>query len=139
MSVRIMSLKLNRLILYAGIGLAVLILLVILLTQLLGGSAGSASNTEYYPGTYTTSVPLGTSCITVQMTFSETGIEDVRYDIPDAVRSVYPLVQPTASSISQQLTEGTQIEALQIDSASSETAAHLLKAMKLTADKARVQ
>ncbi|MCI8633214.1 MAG: hypothetical protein HFE64_07025 [Lachnospiraceae bacterium] len=141
MSVRIMSLKLNRLLMYAGIALAVLIALVILLTKLLGGSSsGSASaDTEYYPGTYTTSVPLGTGCITVQMTFSETGIEAVSYDIPDTVQSVYPLVQPTAASIGQQLTEGTQMEALQIDSASSETAAHLLKAMKLTVDKATVQ
>lgn len=139
MSVRIMSLKLNRLLLYGAVALAALIALVILLTKLLGGGMAASAQTEYYPGTYTTSVPLGTGSVTVQMTFSEDGIEAVHYDIPDAVQSVYPLVQPTASSIGQQLTEGTEIGAVQIDSASSETAAHLLNAMKLTVEKAKVQ
>lgn len=138
MSVRIMSLKLSRLLLYALAALTALALLILLLIKLLPSGSPSA-DIQYYPGTYTTSVSLGTGSITVEMTFSEDGIEAVNYTIPSAVQTVYPLVQPTASSISEQLTNGTQIEAVQVDSASSETAAHILDAMKLTVEKARKQ
>lgn len=137
MSVRIMSLKLNRLLLYGLIALAALIALVVLLIRLLGGGSEPAQ-AKYYPGTYTTSVPLGTGSVTVEMVFSEDGIEKVNYQIPEAVQKVYPLVQPTASSIGQQLSDGAAIDAVQVDSSSSETAAHLLDAMKLTLEKAKV-
>ena len=136
MSVRIMSLKLNRRLLYALVAAAALILLVLLLTRPGGGSHSEA---QFYPGTYTTSVALGTGSVTVEMVFSESKIEAVRYEIPEAVQTVYPLVQPTASSIGSQLTEGTLPEAVQVDSSSSETAEHLLAAMKLTMDKAKVE
>ena len=138
MSVRIMSLKLNRLLIYVLVGLAALILLVVLLTRLLGGGPDPAQ-AKYYPGTYTTSVPLGTGSVTVEMVFSEDGIEKVNYEIPEAVQKVYPLVQPTASSIGEQLAEGAELETVQVDSSSSETASHLLEAMKLTMEKAKAE
>ncbi len=138
MSVRIMSLKLNRLLLYVIVGLAALILLIILMVKLFGGGSDPAQ-AKYYPGTYTTSVPLGTGSVTVEMVFSEDGIEKVNYEIPEAVQKVYPLVQPTASSIGEQLAQGTEIEAVQVDSSSSVTAAHLLDAMKLTMEKAKAE
>ena len=138
MSVRVMSLKLNRLLLYALGALAVLILLALLLIKLLGDGSNPAQ-AQYYPGTYTTSVPLGTGSVTVEMVFSENGIEKVNYEIPEAVQKVYPLVQPTAASIGDQLTTGTALEAVQIDSSSSETASHLLDAMKLSMEKAKAE
>ena len=137
MSVRILSLKLNRLLLYALAAMAAVILLILLLTFL--GRSESDSEAKYYPGTYTTSVALGTGSVTVEMVFSETGIESVNYEIPEEVQMVYPLVQPTASSIGSQLTTGIEPEAVQVDSDSSETAAHLLDAMKLTMEKAKAQ
>ena len=136
MSVRIMSLKLNRLLLYMLAAAAVLILLILLLVHLNGGD--SDTEAKYYPGTYTTSVALGTGKVTVEMVFSENGIESVNYEIPEAVQTKYPLVQPTASSIGSQLTEGILPEAVQVNSSSSETADHLLAAMKLTMEKAKV-
>ena len=137
MSVRIMSLKLNRLLLYALMAVAALILLILLLVRLVGG--GSDTEAKFYPGTYTTSVALGTGSVTVEMFFSEDGIETVNYEIPEVVQTMYPLVQPTASSIGSQLTEGIDPDAVQVDSCSSETAAHLLAAMKLTMEKAKVE
>ena len=137
MSVRIMSLKLNRLLLYTLMAVAALILLILLLVRLVGG--GSDTEAKFYPGTYTTSVALGTGSVTVEMVFSEDGIETVNYEIPEVVQTMYPLVQPTASSIGSQLTEGIDPDAVQVDSCSSETAAHLLAAMKLTMEKAKVQ
>lgn len=138
MSVRIMSMKLSRLLLLGAIALAALIILVIGAVKLFGGGS-SVSGAEYYPGTYTTTVALGTGQVTVEMVFSEEGIESVHYEIPEEVQKVYPLVQTAASSIGQQLSEGTGLDAVQVDSASSETARHLLNAMKLTEEKARVQ
>ncbi len=138
MSVRIMSLKLNRLLIYVLLGLAALILLLVLLIKFSGGGS-DPGQARYYPGTYTTSVPLGTGSVTVEMVFNEDGIEKVNYEIPEAVQKVYPLVQPTASSIGDQLAKGTELEAVQVDSSSSVTAAHLLDAMKLTLEKARVE
>ncbi len=137
MSVRIMSLKLNRLLLYTLMAVAALILLILLLVRLVGG--GSDTEAKFYPGTYTTSVALGTGSVTVEMVFSEDGIETVNYEIPEVVQTMYPLVQPTASSIGSQLTEGIDPDAVQVDSCSSETAAHLLAAMKLTMEKAKVE
>ncbi len=138
MSVRIMSLKLNRLLIYGIVALAGLILLIVLLTKMFGGEADPVQ-AKYYPGTYTTSVPLGTGSVTVEMVFSEDGIEKINYDIPEAVQKVYPLVQPTASSIGEQLAQGTEIEAVRVDSSSSVTASHLLDAMKLTIEKAKAE
>ena len=63
MSVRILSLKLNRLLLYALAAIAAVILLILLLTFL--GRSESDSEAKYYPGTYTTSVALGTGSVTV--------------------------------------------------------------------------
>ena len=138
MSVRIMSLKLNRLLLYALGALAVLILLALLLFKVIGNGS-DPSQAKYYPGTYTTSVPLGTGSITVEMVFSKNGIEKVNYEIPEAVQKVYPLVQPTAASIGDQLAEGISLEAVQVDSSSYVTASHLLDAMKLTVEKAKAE
>ena len=61
--------------------LAGLILLIVLLVKLIP-SGDSSAEAAYYPGTYTTSVALGTGSVTVQMVFSEDGIESVHYDIP---------------------------------------------------------
>ena len=138
MSVRIISLKLNRLLLYVFIALAALVLLLVLLAGFSSDDADSPQ-AKYYPGTYTTSVPLGTGSVTVEMVFSEEGIEKVNYEIPEAVQKVYPLVQPTAASIGEQLSEGTALEAVQVESSSSETASHLLDAMKLTMEKAKIE
>ena len=135
MSVRIMSLRLNRLLLYA---LGALLLLILLLVKILSNGSDPAQ-AKYYPGTYTTSVPMGTGSVTVEMTFSENGIEKVNYQIPEAVQKVYPLVQPTAASIGDQLAEGTALEAVQFDSSSSVTASHLLDAMKFTMEKAKAE
>ena len=138
MSVRIMSLRLNRLLLYTLGVLAALILLALLLIKIFSGSPDPA-HAKYYPGTYTTSVALDTGSVTVEMVFSENGIEKVNYTIPEEVKKVYPLVQPAASSIENQLAEGTALDAVQIDSSSSVTASHLLNAMKLTMEKAKAE
>ena len=135
MSVRILSLRLNRLLLYVLGALVGLILLIWLLTSL-GGT--KETQAQYYPGTYTTTVALGTGSVTVEMVFNKDAIEKISYQIPEAVQSVYPLVQPTASTIGSQLTEGLDPDAVRVDSASTETAAHLLSAMKLTIEKAKV-
>lgn len=136
MSVRIMSFRLNRFFLYALGALAALLVLILLLIKILG-SGSDPAQAKYYPGTYTTTVPLGTGSVTVEMIFSESGIEKVNYEIPEAIQKVYPLVQPTAVSIGDQLSEGTSLDAVQVDSSSSVTASHLLDAMKLTMEKAR--
>lgn len=136
MSIHILSLKLNKPLLYGAA--AVLLLLVILLFVLLGRSRTPSPEKEglYYPGIYSTSVSFGTQILTVEMTFSETAITSVSYQIPDGLQTVYPLVGSTLASIGTQLQNGVELEAVSVDSASSETGAYLKDAMALTIRKA---
>lgn len=138
MSVRIMSLKLNKLILYGAAALAVLILILVLVTSLGRRSSPEGKNgAQYYPGVYSTSVSFGGQVLTIEMTFSETGITAVRCPIPDDFQSVYPLVEPTLSTIGSQLKNGTELEAVTVDSLALDTASYLKEAMALTLKKAR--
>lgn len=137
MSVRIMSLKLNKLILYGALALAAVILAVVLLISLnRPGTPEASKDSLYYPGVYSTSMVFGTQVLTMEMTFSETAITSVSCHIPESVQTVYPLVAPTVSSMGSQLQKGIDLDSVTLDGTSLETGAYLKEAMAATIKKA---
>ena len=136
MSIRIMSLKLNKLLLYGLGALILLILLIVVIVSLAGRSADESAKSQYFPGVYSTSVPFGSQSITVDITFSEEAITAVSCQIPDSFQSLYPLVEPTVLSIGEQLKKGVSVDAISLESTSLETGNYLLDAISLTLEKA---
>ncbi len=136
MSIRIMSLKLNKLILYGLGALIVLILFIVLIVSLAGRSGKNQSEGQYFPGLYSTSVPFGTQSITVDITFSEEAITAVSCQIPENFQALYPLVEPTVNSIGEQLKKGVAVSAVSLESTALETGTYLLDAIALTVEKA---
>jgi len=131
-----MSLKLNKLLLYGLGALIVLILLIILIVSLTGRFGENQSEGQYFPGLYSTSVPFGTQSITVNITFSEEAVTSVSCQLPDNFTALYPLVEPTVTSIGEQLKKGVAISSISLESAALETGTYLLDAIALTVEKA---
>ena len=137
MSVRIVSLKLNQVITAALLALTGIALLLVLIFFLTGRNKGSDGAEVYYPGVYTTSVSFGSQALTVEMVMDSHGIQSIDYSIPESISSVYPLVEPTCSSIGKQLEAGADIQAVTTTSDSQDTASYLLRAIELTMEKAK--
>jgi hypothetical protein len=146
MSVRILSFTMNRLLLYGGLAAAGLILLLLLLFSTMRQVQESAKeNSEinavedatYYPGVYSTTVVFGTEVLTLEMTFSASAITSVSCPLSDSIRTLYPLVAPTLSSLESQLQEGTALDSVSLDGSFLETGNYLKEAMAATIQKAK--
>lgn len=140
---KIVVLRMKQLI-YTGICVAFgLLFVIILLLVFLPKSKGndnpgtSAENTAYIPGTYTTQLVLGDQTLQLEVIADETGISSIQFlELNDAVTTMYPLLEPTLASISNQFMERGSLEEIEYDDTSRYTSLVLLEALEKTLEKA---
>lgn len=99
--------------------------------------AQEASASTYTPGVYTTSILLGDSPVSLEVTVDANHINNIRTaPLEDSVAAMYPLLESCIDTISEQLTSGVPLENVTYDDSSQYTASILLDAVQRALDKA---
>ena len=147
---KIVVLRMKELI-YTGIfvGLAIL-LVVIFLAMFRGESAdkdtkdshqqdvnADVSVISYIPGVYTASLPLSSQNLDVEVIVDASQIKSIRLiNLEESVAAMYPLMEPTLESLSQQILTSQSTEGITYEDSSKYTAYVLLQAVQAALAKA---
>lgn len=142
---KIVVLRMKELI-YTGIcaAIAILVIAILLLVFAPGDDKSSNGDTPeghagvaYVPGVYTTQLMLGDHTTSLEVIADETGIASIRLtELNDAVTTMYPLLEPTLASISEQFMTTGSLENIQYEDSSRYTSLVLLEALAKTLEKA---
>lgn len=142
---KIVVLRMKELI-YTGIcaAIAILVIAILLLVFAPGDDKSSNGDTPegsagvaYVPGVYTTQLMLGDHTTSLEVIADETGIASIRLtELNDAVTTMYPLLEPTLASISEQFMTTGSLENIQYEDSSRYTSLVLLEALEKTLEKA---
>ncbi len=123
--------------LFAGLGILLIILLVIMFLNKKGDSPETKSSKLYTPGVWKSSIVLNDTSLDLEIVLDADHINSVKIvNIDDTITTMFPLVQPSLESIAAQLYEGVSVEDIVIKDESKYTHQLLLDAIKVTLDKA---
>ncbi|MFU0828289.1 MAG: putative NADH:ubiquinone oxidoreductase, subunit RnfG [Lachnoclostridium sp.] len=123
--------------LFAGLGILLIILLVIMFLNKKEDSAPTMSNAQYTPGVYTSTLVLNDTALNLEIVLDKDHINSVRIvNIDDAITTMYPLVEPALNDIAEQLEKGVDIDSIEISEDSKYTQTLLIDAIKTTLQKA---
>ncbi|MBQ7926211.1 MAG: hypothetical protein IJ335_07945 [Lachnospiraceae bacterium] len=143
---KIVVLRMKELI-YTGICVAFGLLFVIILLMVFlpkgkdETSKDTSANAAYVPGVHSTQLILGNHTIELEVVADDTGnITDIRFAaLDESVTTLYPLLEPSLSSISTQFMETGTLENISYDDSSRYTSLILLEALSKTLEKASIQ
>jgi len=110
---KIVVLQLKQLI-FSGVLITLGILLLILfliITKPKDKTAADVSESLYTPGTYTTSLVLNNSAVSINVTVSEQEILSVSMEnLDESVAVMYPLMEPSLEVLESQILESQSLE-----------------------------
>ena len=105
-------------------------------TSLETASAGAANT--YIPGIYTTELVLGSEIVNVEVIVSDHAITSLRLaNSDDTLTTMYPLLEPTMDSLSEQICETQDLSQVTYSSETRYTSLVLLEAIKTSLEKAK--
>ena len=95
---------------FAVLGVLFIILLVIMFLpkdkESTKEEEPSSTTVTYEPGTYSTSLSLNGSNVSIEVDVAESGITDLRLvNMDEAVTTMYPLVEPSFEDLTEQILE----------------------------------
>lgn len=125
---------------YTAIFIALGILLVILFSVMFfpKKDKGISENTKKYtPGIYTSSMTLNDISLEVEVTVDENHINAIRFsNLDDTVATMFPLVQPSLESITEQICETQSLENLSYPKDTPYTSQLIVETIQKALDKA---
>ena len=125
---------------YTAIFIALGILLVILFSVMFfpKKDKGISENTQKYtPGIYTSSMTLNDISLEVEVTVDENRINAIRFsNLNDTVATMFPLVQPSLESITEQICETQSLENLSYPKDTPYTSQLIVETIQKALDKA---
>jgi hypothetical protein len=141
MTKKIVILKRKKLLLGTAVAAAGILLAVLLLLLLRSdnGSSGTFSleDSRYLPGMYTSDIVLNDFILHLELAVDRDCIKAIRItNIDEAVSAMYPLVEPSLLSVSEQLISGIDIDSVTVSEDSKFTQMLLIEAIRSTLDKA---
>ncbi len=100
---------------FAGLGILFIILLVVMFfpkdKEPKQEEEPSSTAVTYEPGTYSTSLSLNGSNVSIEVDVAETGITDLRLvNMDEAVTTMYPLIEPSFEDLTEQILELQSLE-----------------------------
>ena len=99
--------------------------------------SADAANT-YIPGIYTTELILGSETVNVEVIVNDHAITSLSLaDSDETLTTMYPLLQPTMDSLSEQICETQGLSRVTYSSESRYTSLILLEAIKASLEKAK--
>ena len=124
-------------IIFAGLGILLIILLICMFLPD-KEKKESVETMHYTPGVYTSSIVFGEQSFDVQVTVDESEIQSVSLlNLDETITTMYPLVETTMESLSEQICESQSVENLSYTSDNQYTATVLLNAVEDALEKAR--
>ena len=124
-------------IIFAGLGILLIILLICMFLPD-KEKKEFVETMQYTPGVYTSSIVFGEQSFDVQVTVDESEIQSVSLlNLDETITTMYPLVETTMESLSEQICESQSVENLSYTSDNQYTATVLLNAVEDALEKAR--
>lgn len=124
-------------IIFAGLGILLIILLICMFLPD-KEKKESVETMQYTPGVYTSSIVFGEQSFDVQVTVDESEIQSVSLlNLDETITTMYPLVETTMESLSEQICESQSVEDLSYTADNQYTATVLLNAVEDALEKAR--
>lgn len=143
MSKKIVVIHLKEIIytaLFAGLGILLIILLVIMFLNKNEDTTATMADKLYIPGVWTSTLVLSDTALNLEIVVDEDHINSVRIvNIDNAITTMYPLVEPTLEELAKQLYDGADVYSIQVSENSKYTQTLLLDAIKATLAKATPQ
>lgn len=100
----------------------------------------TAASASYVPGIYNSQLNLNDTMLNIEVVVDENHINSVRLvNIDESITTMYPLMEPSMESISEQLCKGVPIEDIVLSDSSKYTQTMLLQAVEETLEKAAVK
>ena len=128
---------------YTGIfvllGILFLVLIVLMFSDdnTSSSSEKAAETMAYTPGIYTTTLQLGQNSVELEIVLDENNINSIRLvQLDEAVSTMYPLIEPSLDSISQQILHSQSLENITFSDDNRYTSSILLDAIRTTIEKA---
>ena len=122
----------------------IFVVLGILLLILLGfmffprSEKNAANEVHYTPGVYTSTLSVNNTVLEVEVSVDSSHINAVRFNnLTDSVAAMYPLMQPTIESISEQICETQSLEEVTYSDENAYTSQIILKAIEKALQKAQ--
>lgn len=101
-------------------------------------SSPTGADHTYIPGIYTTELILGSETVNVEVIVSDHAITSLSLADPDeTLTTMYPLLQPTMDSLSEQICETQDLSQVTYSSETRYTSLVLLEAVKASLEKAK--
>lgn len=127
-------------IIYTAIFLALAVLLILLLVFMFRPGSGkkqTASDKQYTPGIYTSTLTLNNTNLEVEVTVDDSRIESIRFaNLDETVTTMFPLVQPAIEDIAEQIYETQSLENITLSDETPYTSQVILDAVSEAVDKA---
>ncbi len=140
MSKKIVVIHLKEIIytaLFAGLGILLIILLVIMFLNKKDDSTATMTGVQYTPGVWNSTLVLNDTALNLEVVLDKDHINSVRIvNIDDTITTMYPLVEPSLNDIAEQLVNGVDIDSIEVSEDSKYTQTLLLDAIKATLAKA---
>ena len=115
---------------FIGLGILLLLLLLVMFRSGKNDTPASA-NAQYIPGIYTSSISLGSQEVNVEVTVDADRITSITMTpLSDAVETMYPLMQPSLSHLTDQILSTQALENLNYPEGTRYTSQVLLNAVK---------
>lgn len=128
-------------VIYTVIFIVLAIVLILLLVYMFGPGKKDRETEEaaaYKAGVYTSSIQFEGQTLDVQVVVDENHINSVSLvNLNDTIATMYPLVQSSMDSISQQIYEKQSIEGISYSEENQYTATMLINAVEKALDKAK--
>lgn len=130
-------------IIYTAVFLALGILLVILLVFMFkpGGKAKTtASDKQYTPGVYTSTLTLNNTDLEVEVSVDESHINSIRFsNLDETVTAMFPLIQPAIEEVAEQIYDTQSLDDVAMSDETPYTSQVILDAIKEAVAKAAVK
>lgn len=119
-------------IIYTAIFVVLGIILLILFAFMFFPKADSASeDVSYTPGVYTSSFAINNTNLEVEVSVDRTHINGIRFtNLNESVAAMYPLMQPTIESLTEQICESQSLESIDYSDENAYTSKIILKAIE---------
>ena len=124
---------------FAGLGILLIILLIVMFLNKKGDNTSSITGNLYTPGVWTSTLQLNDTTLNLEIVLDENHINSVRIiNIDEAITTMFPLIEPSLDNITEQLYDDVDIDEIKLSEDSKFTESLLVDAIKNTLAKAAV-
>lgn len=123
---------------FAGLGILLIVLLIIMFLPDKSGKEETSSLKHIYtPGVYTSQIKLGDTTLNLEVSVDADQVKSVSLvNLEDSVTTMYPLVKPSLESIEKELIAGKKVDELTRSDKSKYTESLLIEGIRTALNKA---